>query len=496
MKAQIKPQPVSAANHRRYIYLGLLILILQLIFHLAADALPIAQKRNLQKDTLDATIERLLNDSQTLANLKFPSTVKRFYAQRSFDEAWVKDDENIKPATDAMLLLDCVRQYGLNKENYHPKELTYGLLHDVLSKENLASNEQKAVFDILLTDAMVSMIYHLHYGAFNPVLTDKILDTGSLGDLQAASFLSGALEQKDLMAAILTVQPQVKDYIELQNYMRLITGQYICDSYEVPQTEVQNIAINMERLRWVNWNSGSFLHINIPSFSLSYQQADTTYEFKVVVGKGKTPTPTLESQIKYLETAPDWKVPQSIFVKEFIPKAFKDSTYFDQNHMAVYDSQENFVKIGKSTLEKIKLHPENYHARQTAGCDNALGKVVFRFPNAYDIYLHDSPEQQLFKSTSRAYSHGCIRVANAELLAELLLKADQQPTKIATLQTAMKAYTKKTFLLKKPVPIIITYLTCAVKDGLLQYYDDVYQLDSSLSLKMYGNTNQLTKNQP
>lgn len=494
MKAQIKPQTVGTENNKSYIYIGLLIIILQTIFHLSVDASIDVSKSAVKKDTLALTIQRLLNDVQTTNTLNFPVTVKRFYTQNPSAAQWIKDDENIKPTTDAMLLLDCVRQYGLKKENYHPKELTYGLLHDVLSKENMASNEQKAMFDILLTDAMVSMIYHLHYGAFNPVLTSKILDSGSLKDLQAANFLAEALKQKDLMAAILTAQPQAKDYIELQNYMRLITGQYICDSYEVPEAEVQSIAINMERLRWVNWTNDSFVQINIPSFSLSYQQEANTYEFKVVVGKDKTPTPTLQSQIAYLETAPDWRIPKNIFVKELLPKALKDSTYFDQNHMAVYDSQENFVKIGKSTLEKIKLHPENYHARQTAGCDNALGKVVFRFPNAYDIYLHDSPEQQLFKNANRAYSHGCIRVENAEQLAELLLKADQQATKIADLQTAMHDYTKKTFLLKNPVPILITYLTCTVKDGLLQYHQDIYQLDSALVLKMYGNINQFTKN--
>ncbi len=495
MKIPAKTQNNPTESNTRYICIGLLILILQTIFHLSVEAAPTkATNTTIKKDTLGLAIQQLLNEGHFTGTLHFPLSVKRFYGYRSPGAAWIKNDEHIKPVTDAMLLLDCVRQYGLKKENYHPKELNYGLLHDVLSQEQLASTQQKAVFDIMLTDAMLSMINHLHYGEFNPALTPQVLDQGKLGDLRAEIFLDQALQSAAVMEAILAAQPKSKYYTDLQNYMRLITGQYICDSYEVPETVVQQIAINMERLRWVNWTGDSFVHINIPTFTLTYQQPDTSYEFKVVVGKEKTPTPVLQSHINYLETAPDWKVPHAIFVKELIPKALKDSTYFDQNHMAVYDWQEHLIKIEKTTLAQLKLHPENYHVKQTAGCDNALGKVVFRFPNAFDIYLHDSPEPQLFKYNSRLFSHGCIRVENAGLLAALLLKADGQATMKKTLENAMNAYTQKTFPLKKPVPIIITYLTCTLKDGLLQCNDDVYNLDQELMTRMYGKTNQLTKN--
>lgn len=496
MKAQLKPKTVNDHSHWHYIYIGLLIIILQTIFHLSVDASTISTTNHgSRKDTLSKAIQKLLADAQVTNSLNFPQSVKRCYAlNANGGTIWVKGDENIRPILNAMLLLDCVRQYGLNRINYHPKELTYSSLHDVLSEENLASSDQKAMFDILLTDAMLSMINHLHYGMFNPALPSKRIDVGNTGDLNAEVFLLAAFKQTDLRTAILTVQPKSKSYIELQGYMRLITGQYICDSYEVPEAQVQHIAINMERLKWANLDDTSSVQVNIPSFTLTFKQPDTAYEFKVVVGKAKNPTPTLQSKISYLETAPDWRVPQSILIKEFIPKALKDSTYFDRNHMAVYDNKEDFIKIGKNTLDKIKLHPENYHARQTAGCDNALGKVVFRFANTFDIYLHDSPEQQLFEDATRAYSHGCIRVEKATMLAELMLKADLQETKITALRTAMDQYTKKTFLLKKPVPIIITYLTCTVKDGLLQYHDDIYKLDDGLALKMFGTTDQFTKN--
>ena len=473
---------------------GIIILLLQLTFHLAVDAKPLSHFQPSTPDSIQIELSKQLNSPIVLKQLNFPNTVKRFYLSNTFEASWLRPAQDIAPTVSAMLLLDCVRQYGLQRATYHPQLLDYAQLYAVLNTEKRLSAQQKVAFELMLTDAMISMINHLHFGAYNPYLSSLTIDQGIAGQLKADDFLRNAINSSNLMDTILTVQPKFEQYQQLQSYMRLIAGQYTCDSYETPEWEVRSIALNMERLRWINWTTGSFVHINIPSFTLTYQQADTTYGFKVVVGKEKTPSPTLQSQINYLETAPDWKVPKSIFVKELIPKALKDSTYFDQNHMAVYDCQENLVTIGKSSLNTIKLHPEHYHAKQTAGCDNALGKVVFRFPNAFDIYLHDSPEQQLFKNTNRAYSHGCIRVEKAALLAELLLKADGQPSKTANLQTAMKGYVKKNFPLKNPIPIIITYLTCTVRDGMLQFHNDLYQLDNDLMIKIYGKPEQLTKN--
>lgn len=473
---------------------GIIILLLQFTFHLAVDAKSLSNFQQSTPDSIKIELNRQLNSPTVLKQLNFPNTVKRYYISNTFEANWLRPAQNIGSTASAMLLLDCVRQYGLQRTTYHPQALDYVQMYAVLNTEKRCSAQQQVEFEVMLTDAMISMINHLHFGAYNPYLSNLVIDNGIADQLKAEDFLRNAINSSNLMDTILTVQPKFEQYQQLQGYMRLIAGQYTCDSYETPEWEVRSLALNMERLRWVNWTSGSFVHINIPSFSLTYQQADTTYGFRVVVGKEKTPTPTLQSQINYLETAPDWKVPKSIFVKELIPKALKDSTYFDQNHMAVYDRQENLVNIGKISLNTIKLHPENYHVKQTAGCDNALGKVVFRFPNAFDIYLHDSPEQQLFKNTNRAYSHGCIRVEKADLLAELLLKADGQASKTANLQTAMKGYVKKSFLLKNPIPIIITYLTCTVRDGLLQFHNDLYQLDNDLMIKIYGKPEQFTKN--
>ncbi|MBK6582586.1 MAG: L,D-transpeptidase family protein [Gammaproteobacteria bacterium] len=62
-----------------------------------------------------------------------------------------------------------------------------------------------------------------------------------------------------------------------------------------------------------------------------------------------------------------------------------------------------------------------YMIRQDPGPDNALGRVKFMFPNKHHVYLHDTPSRDLFRQSERAFSSGCIRIEQAEILAKVLL---------------------------------------------------------------------------
>jgi murein L,D-transpeptidase YcbB/YkuD len=143
-------------------------------------------------------------------------------------------------------------------------------------------------------------------------------------------------------------------------------------------------------------------------------------------------------------------------------------------------------------LLRIKQHPTGYYARQSSGCDNALGQLVFRFQNIYDIYLHDTPEQQLFKAEARPFSHSCVRVERAQQLAELMLKYEGDNGKLSSLAKAMLQRRTKNISLKSPIPIKITYLTCEVNEGQVSDYKDIYNLDKSLEIALFGTPQTLT----
>ena len=46
----------------------------------------------------------------------------------------------------------------------------------------------------------------------------------------------------------------------------------------------------------------------------------------------------------------------------------------------------------------MKKGPDgNINVVQPPGAANALGRIKFNFPNKFQVYLHDTPEKNLFK---------------------------------------------------------------------------------------------------
>ena len=118
--------------------------------------------------------------------------------------------------------------------------------------------------------------------------------------------------------------------------------------------------------------------------------------------------------------------------------------------------------------------------RQKPGPSNSLGLVKFLFPNSYNIYLHDSPAKSLFTRESRAFSHGCIRLANAKKLAEFLLRKNPSWNE-KKITAAMHRGKEQYVTLENPVPVYIAYLTAWVDDqGRLNFRKDIYDRDKAV----------------
>ncbi|WP_183578093.1 hypothetical protein HDF18_10080 [Mucilaginibacter sp. X5P1] len=189
--------------------------------------------------------------------LYYPYLVERFYQQNGNKLAWIAPDTVKTHAWDAMLLLDCIKQYGLNHDDYHPDLLLYSTLHLLI--EN-GSDKQKATYDILLTDAMIRLINDLHYGKLNPVYTEAKIDAST--QFKADAILLLALQSNAFLTCIDEVQPNAKLYVDLQDHMRLLVGQRSGDCYVIPQGVIRKMAINMERLRWIS-TTGKKAHLTL-----------------------------------------------------------------------------------------------------------------------------------------------------------------------------------------------------------------------------------------
>ncbi|MET4081960.1 murein L,D-transpeptidase YcbB/YkuD [Pedobacter sp. UYP30] len=481
----------SACHSKIYIPI-LIMLMIFLLLHTSFNALAQNPLTAFNKDgerssaLIAEQTKAQLSECRNLLN--YPRSVERFYKLQSYKLAWVEKDNHSIQLDPAMMLLDGVYQFGLNKQDFHPTELLYKQIKVLTEQSFVLGDNRRASLDILLTDAIITFINQLHYGKFNTNLTPSKTDSGGSGDLDAVSKLTELLKGKDFYTEIIKVQPLSKEYHELQTYMLLVRGQYMEDNYEFPEESVRKMAINMERLRWLSTSQTPNLIINIPAYTAKLKLKDSTYLFKVIVGKPSSPTPIVESSITHFTVAPDLKVPLKTFVNQVLPKAINNANYLENNHYAIYDAKGRFVEITRKKLLFIKAHPHNYSARQSTGVDDALGKIVFYFANSNDIDLHDTPQPKLLLLPQRAISNGCIGIDKTEKLAGLLLAQDGTPAKIPMMHKLVSAYQKKDFLLKTPFPITLVYLTCEMNDSQVVIYKDIYAEDKSLERAMYGST--------
>ena len=123
-------------------------------------------------------------------------------------------------------------------------------------------------------------------------------------------------------------------------------------------------------------------------------------------------------------------------------------------------------------------------AEQLAGPDAGLGVIMFDMPNRFDVYLHDTPDRDIFKIADRRISHGCIRVQDARELSSLLL---QQPLSTVNQEIAQGRTTERN--LPVPVPVFVVYQTAFLDvAGKLQFRVDFYQRDDEIWRKLQRNS--------
>ena len=267
MQKSIKINPFLPLGLKFGVIVGLIFFFVQMPDEAKAAALH-SKNETIFPYRDDNSVSTAIQTAKNTGSLLFPLTVERFYAKNGDKLVWIVP-EKIKPhSLDAMLLLDCVVQYGLVSADYHPKELTYNQLHRLIDHPDKVTDSKKASYDILLTDAMIAMINNLHFGKLNVNYTPDKLDAGNFEGCHADLELTNALNQKDFMSAIESVQPKDHEYDNLQYQMYLLTGLYICDNYELSETDIKKMAINMERLRWAANDDITYVSVNIPSFTL------------------------------------------------------------------------------------------------------------------------------------------------------------------------------------------------------------------------------------
>ncbi len=254
---------------------------------------------------------------------------------------------------------------------------------------------------------------------------------------------------------------------------------------------INQIIVNMERWRWLPSDLGArHVLVNQAGFELFFVDGGKVIDTRrVIVGKPFHKTPMFSDNIRYVEFNPTWTVTPDIAAAEFLPKLIKDPGSLEQNEYKLYASwAEGAPEIDPYSVDWTAVGGRKFPYRivQQPGDKNALGHVKFMFPNKRNIYLHDTPSRQLFASTGRAFSHGCIRVSDALGFAEKLLGVDQKMSR-AVIDAKVDSLALTRVSLKTKVPIHLTYFTVWVgPDGTPQFFQDIYERDRMVAGIIFG----------
>lgn len=280
------------------------------------------------------------------------------------------------------------------------------------------------------------------------------------------------------------------------------------------ESKILQMRLNLERMRWLPRSLGEkYLLVNIPEYKLKmYENDEIKLKMRVVVGKRKHPTPIFSNKMSFVVLNPYWKIPHSIVRKEVIPEILKNPNYLMQKDINVHENWDHKSDLVDQTnidwsaylqnlnlIEKLKKEKQKdeellselkkevplYRFIQIPSNKNPLGRMKFMFPNKYSVYLHDSPAKRIFKYTKRAYSHGCVRLAEPKKLLEAIASNDpnldyEKATKV------LEEIDKTQIHLDKQIPVHMVYLTSWVDEkGKIQFREDIYKYDKMQKKLLY-----------
>jgi murein L,D-transpeptidase YcbB/YkuD len=438
-----------------------------------ADAAVAAQLKDLVENKLSQFVPRESDRAGILA----------FYRDRDFAPLWLADAKPLPRVKQAEDFLRNVAADGLDPADYATPRF------DDVDPTKLAGSE------LALTNAVVTFSRHASIGrvAFSRVSGAIYFDQKAP---DPAKVLASLADNGDVRATLDSFNPQSPAYKALKAELAAARAGTAAEpevASDVPAkkgsrhaantksaearsqgAKVDTLIANMERWRWMPHDLGAaYVMVNIPDYTLKVvQNGKTVWHTKIVVGKvGTHATPLMTETMKFITVNPTWNVPPSIIRNEYLPALARDPDALARIGLRVSHNADGSIRIYQPPSER-----------------NALGRIRFNFPNRFLVYQHDTPDKNLFDKTTRAYSHGCMRVQNPDRYAEVLLNVSQ-PEDRYTAQRIRSMYgsSERTINFKKPIPVYLSYQTAFVDDaGKVQYRADIYGLDKTITNILRG----------
>ncbi len=247
-----------------------------------------------------------------------------------------------------------------------------------------------------------------------------------------------------------------------------------------PEVRLRSVVVALERARWTNFDLGErHIWVNLADFSTQIvDEGKVTFTTRSIIGQADAArqTPEFSDRMTYMVLNPSWTVPRSIITRDYLPQLQRNPQAV--SHLQLVDSSGREISRGAVNFAAYSARSFPFGLRQAPGPSNALGRVKFMFPNRHAIYLHDTPQRNLFARDVRAFSNGCIRLNDPLELAHALL-ARQEDDPEGRVRRILDTGKETRVNLARPVPIHLVYLTVFFGPrGEVQFRRDVYGRDA------------------
>jgi len=490
---------------------------------------------------LSATAEKALAvDGRPI---RAPTTLRRFYAGRDYRSAW--SGAAARPLLDDLLgAIERMSAHGLDPRDYHREALHRALAGDnALALELLASDAYLTMAAHLLggrlnpstvepnwtasrrgrdlvrqlegalqtgrigasldelkpaapdykvlMDALARYRQAQSDGGWTAIAAGPSLRRGDSGPrvlalrqrLQAGGLLAPEGVSSDgfdveLETAVENFQRRVG--IEVDGVVGPVT---LRELNKGPAERIAQIRVNLERWRWLPEELGSrHIRVNIAGFRLEARRnGKIERSHAVIVGRSYRKTPVFSDAIEYVVLNPWWNTPDRLARLDKLPDFQRDPGMVSRLGFQVLDRSGKVLDARSIRWENYSRGNFPFRLRQRPGPRNALGRVKLMFPNRHNVYLHDTPSQELFARSSRAFSSGCIRVEDALELAQWVLEETPGWSR-ERIDTVLATGRETRIDLSGKVPIHVLYFTAvADPDGGLRLLHDLYDRDARLT---------------
>jgi L,D-transpeptidase YcbB len=257
-----------------------------------------------------------------------------------------------------------------------------------------------------------------------------------------------------------------------------VVGESTLSAMNVPAgVRLSQLATNLARLKSLTTSlPDRFVVVNIPGAAVeAVENGRVVSRHTAVVGKVDRPSPIVNSKIHEINFNPFWTVPESIIRKDLIPLMQEDPQYLTKQRIRIYDPAGN--PLAPEQVNWYTDEAAKFLFRQDPGDFNSLGLVKINFPSPDGVYMHDTPNKDLFNTESRFYSSGCVRIQGIRSLISWLLR-DSAEWPISRIEEQYRSGERVDARLAHPVQLYWTYITAwAATEGVVQFRNDIYNLD-------------------